>query len=179
MLVPLASPETGLDEKVDAEREDEEDPAEDDAVPEFALGRLEGDRGRDVAGDVADVAAEHHGDADLGDGPGEAGQHGDEEREAGLPQDDPPGLARRRTEGQGGLAGTQGNPEQEEAQEELAIDYNGEPMEIGFNVSYISEAVGALDNDEIEFCLNDPNSSCLLRVPGNSKHLYVVMPMRL
>jgi len=71
------------------------------------------------------------------------------------------------------------NPEQEEAQEEVVIDYNGENMEIGFNVNYISEAVGALDNDEIEFCLNDPNSSCLLRVPGNSKHLYVVMPMRL
>jgi len=71
------------------------------------------------------------------------------------------------------------NPEQEEAQEEVAIDYNGESMEIGFNVNYISEAVGALDNDEIEFCLNDPNSSCLLRVPGNTKHLYVVMPMRL
>jgi DNA polymerase-3 subunit beta len=71
------------------------------------------------------------------------------------------------------------NPEQEEAQEEVAIDYSGEDMEIGFNVNYISEAVGALDNDEIEFCLNDPNSSCLLRVPGNNKHLYVVMPMRL
>lgn len=71
------------------------------------------------------------------------------------------------------------NPEQEEAQEEVAVDYNGEGMEIGFNVNYISEAVGALDNEDIEFCLNDPNSSCLLRVPGNTKHLYVVMPMRL
>jgi len=71
------------------------------------------------------------------------------------------------------------NPEQEEAQEEVVIDYSGEEMEIGFNVNYISDAVGALDNDEIEFCLNDPNSSCLLRVPGNTRHLYVVMPMRL
>jgi DNA polymerase III subunit beta len=71
------------------------------------------------------------------------------------------------------------NPEQEEAQEEIAIDYNGETMEIGFNVNYISEAVGALESDEVEFCLNDPNSSCLLRIPGNTMHLYVVMPMRL
>jgi DNA polymerase-3 subunit beta len=71
------------------------------------------------------------------------------------------------------------NPEQEEAQEEIVIDYNGENMEIGFNVNYISEAVGALDTEAVEFCLNDPNSSCLLRIPGNSKHLYVVMPMRL
>jgi DNA polymerase-3 subunit beta len=71
------------------------------------------------------------------------------------------------------------NPEQEEAQEEISIDYSGESMEIGFNVNYISEAVGALETEEIEFCLNDPNSSCLLRMPGNTKHLYVVMPMRL
>lgn len=81
--------------------------------------------------------------------------------------------------GAGLMTITAHNPEQEEAQEEIAIDYSGENMEIGFNVNYISEAVGALDNEEIEFCLNDPNSSCLLRVPGNSKHLYVVMPMRL
>jgi DNA polymerase-3 subunit beta len=81
--------------------------------------------------------------------------------------------------GHGLMTITAHNPEQEEAQEEVAVDYSGENMEIGFNVNYISEAVGALDNNEIEFCLNDPNSSCLLRVPGNTKHLYVVMPMRL
>jgi len=71
------------------------------------------------------------------------------------------------------------NPEQEEAQEEMAVEYKGEELEIGFNVNYISEAVGALDGDEVEFGLSDPNSSCLLRTPGNAKHLYVVMPMRL
>ena len=71
------------------------------------------------------------------------------------------------------------NPEQEEAQEEIPIDYNGENMEIGFNVNYISEAIGALASDKIEFCLNDPNSSCLLRSPENNNLLYVVMPMRL
>jgi DNA polymerase-3 subunit beta len=71
------------------------------------------------------------------------------------------------------------NPEQEEAQEEMPINYNSEEIEIGFNVNYIAEAVAALDAEEVEFALNDPNSSCLLHVPGNEKHLYVVMPMRL
>jgi DNA polymerase-3 subunit beta len=71
------------------------------------------------------------------------------------------------------------NPEQEEAQEELPVSYSGEELEIGFNVNYISDAASALDADEVEFGLNDPNSSCMLRAPGNSKHLYVVMPMRL
>jgi DNA polymerase-3 subunit beta len=81
--------------------------------------------------------------------------------------------------GKGLMTITAHNPEQEEAQEEISIDYNGDDMEIGFNVNYISEAVGALDANDIEFCLNDPNSSCLLRIPGNSQNLYVVMPMRL
>lgn len=71
------------------------------------------------------------------------------------------------------------NPEQEEAQEELAVGYSGEDMEIGFNVNYIADAASALDTEEVEFGLNDPNSSCLLRAPDNKQHLYVVMPMRL
>jgi len=71
------------------------------------------------------------------------------------------------------------NPEQEEAQEELSVRYGGEDIDIGFNVNYISDAAAALDSEEIEFGLSDPNSSCLLRAPGNEKHLYVVMPMRL
>ena len=71
------------------------------------------------------------------------------------------------------------NPEQEEAQEELQIDYKGDNLEIGFNVNYISDAVTALDTDEVELSLSDPNSSCLLQSPGNTRHLYVVMPMRL
>lgn len=79
----------------------------------------------------------------------------------------------------GVLTITAHNPEQEEAQEEMAIEYQGEELEIGFNVNYISDAVAALDGEQIEFGLNDPNSSCLLRVPGNKRHLYVVMPMRL
>ena len=71
------------------------------------------------------------------------------------------------------------NPEQEEAQEEMAIAYTGEDLEIGFNVNYISDAVSAIESEQVEFCLNDPNSSCLLRAPGSQKHQYVVMPMRL
>ncbi|MDH4134252.1 MAG: DNA polymerase III subunit beta, partial [Gammaproteobacteria bacterium] len=71
------------------------------------------------------------------------------------------------------------NPEQEEAQEDMSISYKGEEIEIGFNVNYISDAVTAIDADEVEFGLNDSNSSCLICAPGSTKHLYVVMPMRL
>ncbi|GMR20450.1 MAG: DNA polymerase III subunit beta [Gammaproteobacteria bacterium] len=71
------------------------------------------------------------------------------------------------------------NPEQEEAQEEIAIEYIGEEMEIGFNSSYIIDAVDALDSECVEFALENSNSSGTLRKPGEDKTSYVVMPMRL
>ncbi|MBI5613207.1 MAG: DNA polymerase III subunit beta [Gammaproteobacteria bacterium] len=71
------------------------------------------------------------------------------------------------------------NPEHEEAQEELTVDYKGEDLEIGFNANYIMDAVSALESDDIEFGLSDANSSCTLHSPGDTSHQYVVMPMRL
>lgn len=71
------------------------------------------------------------------------------------------------------------NPEQEEAQEELVADYDGDPLEIGFNVTYLMDAVGALASGLVRIGLNDPNSSCLISAPGSSYPQYVIMPMRL
>jgi len=71
------------------------------------------------------------------------------------------------------------NPEQEEAREELQTDYKGDEMEIGFNASYISDAVAAIRSEEIEIGLTDGNSSCTLNPPGTTTERYVVMPMRL
>lgn len=71
------------------------------------------------------------------------------------------------------------NPEQEEAEEEIAIDYAGETIEIGFNVNYIIEATGALHGEQIKLGLNDANSSCTLTSPESKDTLYVIMPMRL
>ncbi|MCR4345737.1 MAG: DNA polymerase III subunit beta [Sulfuricaulis sp.] len=71
------------------------------------------------------------------------------------------------------------NPEQEEAQEEISADYTGEGLEIGFNVNYMIEAISALHTENIEFGLNDPNSSCTLASPEMPYPQYVIMPMRL
>lgn len=79
----------------------------------------------------------------------------------------------------GAMTITAHNPEQEEAQEELPINYKGDELEIGFNVNYINEAIGAVGSEQVEIGLNDPNSSCLIREPGKNNYLYVVMPMRL
>lgn len=79
----------------------------------------------------------------------------------------------------GKLKVTAHNPEQEEAVEEIAVDYNAEELEIGFNVNYLSEAAGAIVGEKLELTLNDPNSSCTLSHPEDKSTLYVVMPMRL
>ncbi|NOX69050.1 MAG: DNA polymerase III subunit beta [Gammaproteobacteria bacterium] len=71
------------------------------------------------------------------------------------------------------------NPEQEEAEDELEVEYSGEEIEIGFNVTYLLEALSAIDSEQVTLSVLDGNSSCLLRDPGNDDCKYVVMPMRL
>jgi DNA polymerase-3 subunit beta len=71
------------------------------------------------------------------------------------------------------------NPEQEEAEEEIEVSYDGADLEVGFNVNYLLDALGAIDGAEVEIGLSDSNSSCLIRSPGTTNTRYVVMPMRL
>jgi len=71
------------------------------------------------------------------------------------------------------------NPEQEEAEEELEVEYAGEDIEIGFNVNYLLDALGAVDGDDVTLSVQDSNSSCLIRQPGSDDCKFVVMPMRL
>ena len=71
------------------------------------------------------------------------------------------------------------NPEQEEAEEEIEIDYDGPELEIGFNVNYLLDALSALSGASARLSLRDANSSCLIQESGASQCRYVVMPMRL
>jgi DNA polymerase-3 subunit beta len=71
------------------------------------------------------------------------------------------------------------NPEQEEAEEELGVEYTGEDIEIGFNVNYLLDALNAVEGDDVTLSVQDSNSSCLIRQPGNEDCTFVVMPMRL
>ena len=71
------------------------------------------------------------------------------------------------------------NPEQEEAEEELEVEYSGEDIEIGFNVNYLLDALSAVESGEVTLSVQDSNSSCLIREPGNDDCKFVVMPMRL
>lgn len=71
------------------------------------------------------------------------------------------------------------NSEQEEAQEEMEIDYTGDPLDIGFNVTYLLDVLNNLDVENVMCSFNDANSSGLITIPGNDEFKYVVMPMRI
>jgi DNA polymerase-3 subunit beta len=71
------------------------------------------------------------------------------------------------------------NAEQEEAKEELEIDYDGDAIEIGFNVTYLMDALANMSQEMIKIELQDSNSSALMTVPEQAGFKYVVMPMRI
>ena len=71
------------------------------------------------------------------------------------------------------------NAEQEEAVDELDIDYGGDSIEIGFNVLYLIDALTNMQQDMVKVELSDANSSALLTIPENASFKYVVMPMRI
>jgi DNA polymerase-3 subunit beta len=71
------------------------------------------------------------------------------------------------------------NPEQEEAEEAVSVDYDGEALEVGFNVVYLQDVLGVLESEKVQLTLHDANSSALLEEPEDQDSVYVVMPMKL
>lgn len=71
------------------------------------------------------------------------------------------------------------NPEQEEAEDEVEIDYSQEPTTIGFNVGYLMDVLNVLTDSDVEIAFSDASSSAIVRNRGRDEETYVVMPMRL
>lgn len=71
------------------------------------------------------------------------------------------------------------NAEQEEAKEEIEIDYGGDLIETGFNVTYLMDALSNMSQDMVSIDLNDSAASALITIPEQSGFKYVVMPMRI
>lgn len=71
------------------------------------------------------------------------------------------------------------NPEQEEAEENIEIDYNDPPLAIGFNVGYLLDVLSVIDEPRVEIRFAESNSSALMRGAGREDQTYVVMPMLL
>ena len=70
------------------------------------------------------------------------------------------------------------NPEQEEAEETIAVDYDGSTMEIGFNVRYLQDVLGALDTESVKVSMPPDNNIALMEGIGAEDSIYVVMPLR-
>jgi DNA polymerase-3 subunit beta len=73
------------------------------------------------------------------------------------------------------------NPEQEQAEETLSIEYTGDPVEIGFNVSYLLDIMNVISGDSVTLSLSGSNNSALIenQIKLGADALYVVMPMKL
>jgi DNA polymerase-3 subunit beta len=71
------------------------------------------------------------------------------------------------------------NAEQEEAQDEIEVKYDGETIDVGFNVGYLLDVLNNVHAEEVQWSFNDANSSALISLPGNDRFKYVVMPMRI
>ena len=71
------------------------------------------------------------------------------------------------------------NPDHEEADIELEVDYSGDDIEIGFNVNYMLDVLNVTNSEMVQTALRDSNSSFLLTYPDQSDSKYVIMPMRL
>ncbi|MEO6422286.1 MAG: DNA polymerase III subunit beta [Candidatus Nitrotoga sp.] len=71
------------------------------------------------------------------------------------------------------------NSEQEEAQEDMEINYQGIALDVGFNVNYLMDGLNNIETETVTFSFGDANSSILITIPDNDEFKYVVMPMRI
>lgn len=71
------------------------------------------------------------------------------------------------------------NPEQEEAEEEIEVQYSADNLEVGFNIAYFMDALSVIKSDEVSIQLKDANHSCLVKGLNDPHSRYVIMPMRL
>jgi DNA polymerase-3 subunit beta len=79
----------------------------------------------------------------------------------------------------GSLKVSSTNTDQEEALEEIEIDYDGESLDIGFNVTYLLDVLNNLKAEKIRIALGDALGSALITLPESDRFKYVVMPMRI
>ncbi|KAA6187251.1 DNA polymerase III subunit beta [Thiohalocapsa marina] len=71
------------------------------------------------------------------------------------------------------------NPEHEQAEDEVEMEYQGEPVVVGFNVGYIMDVINAVETSRIEVRLRDADGSSIWRGEGTEDEIFVIMPMRL
>ena len=79
----------------------------------------------------------------------------------------------------GVLRATAQNTDREHAEEDIEVDYDGGPVEIGFNGSYLLDALDVIESEKVRIELKDPSSGCILVPEEGRNPTLVIMPMRL
>ena len=79
----------------------------------------------------------------------------------------------------GVLRVTANNLEQEEAVEEVAVEYSGEPVEVGYNVVYLIDVTRASNSETIELHLQGNDGICVVKQPNDERTTWLIMPMRI
>ncbi len=79
----------------------------------------------------------------------------------------------------GQLEAVANNPEHEQAEDYLEIDYHGEPLQVGFNVSYLIDVMNGIQEEKVKITCSNPSRSALIEPVDGDDIVYVVMPMRL
>ena len=74
---------------------------------------------------------------------------------------------------------TSNNPELGDAKEEIEVNYTGADLKIGFNAKYITDVLSAINDEEIDFEINDQLSPGIVRPHNDTSYTCVVMPMRI
>ena len=71
------------------------------------------------------------------------------------------------------------NPEQDHVEEDLEVEYNGQELEVGFNVRYLIDFLSVVQSDLVRFTFSDSNKSTLIEEVGEGANgAYVLMPIR-
>ena len=70
------------------------------------------------------------------------------------------------------------NTDSEIGEDQIDVNYNGEDISIGFNISYLQDVIDVVDGDSIHICINDQNSGCVLLGDSEPASVFVIMPMR-
>ena len=70
------------------------------------------------------------------------------------------------------------NTESEVGEDQIDVIYNGDPLSIGFNISYLQDVIDVLSGENIDICINDQNSGCLITGDKDPECIFVIMPMR-
>ena len=79
----------------------------------------------------------------------------------------------------GTMSVTANNPEQEEALEEMAVEYKGDSVETGYNVAYMIDAARVISGDDVELHFQGNDGICIMKQPGDEVSTWLVMPMRI